>query len=85
VVAAATRGAILERGSDGVRLLVEVLKSDDDELFGVGLRVIRELPGDEVGETLAAELESLPPERRELVTQALEDREDGAALPAPGG
>ena len=80
ILAAATRGAILGRGAEGVRLLVEVLKSEDEELFGVGLRVVRELPGDEVGETLASELENLPPDRRDLVIEALEDREDAAAL-----
>jgi len=74
VLAAATRGAILGRGAEGVRLLVEVLKSEDEELFGVGLRVVREMPGEEVATALAADLENLPPERRDLVTQALEDR-----------
>lgn len=85
VVAAATRGAILERGAEGVSLLVEVLRTEDEGLFGMGLRVVRELPGDEVGERLAAELENLPPERRDLVMQALEDREDAAALRTTAG
>ena len=61
-----------------MKLLIEVLRGEDQELFEVGLRVVRELPGDELGETLAAELENLPPERRELVMQALEDREAAA-------
>lgn len=39
---AATRGAILARGEKGLSLLIDQLKSDDDGMFAVGLRMARE-------------------------------------------
>jgi len=81
IVAAAARGAVLERGSAGVRLLVELLKSDNQELFGMALRLAREMPGAEVTKALVAELANLPVERRDLLSQALRDRGEAAALP----
>ena len=77
IVAAATRGAILERGNEGISLLRQLLKSEDEELFGIALRVARELPGAQVGKALSPELGKLPAERRDLVSQALRDRGSG--------
>ena len=78
----ATRGAILAREPAGVPLLVEQLQSADKALFGLGLRVARELPGREVTEALVAELGKATPERQALLILALADRGDAAALPA---
>jgi HEAT repeat protein len=78
----ATRGAILARGTAGVALLVEQLQSADKAQLGIGLRTARELPGREVTEALAAELNRLSPERQPLLLLALADRSDAAALPA---
>jgi HEAT repeat protein len=83
VVAAATRGVILGRGAGSIRLLVELLRSDDEELLGAGLRVVREIPGEQVTGALTAELENLPPDRRDLVMEAVRDRDDAAALLRP--
>jgi len=77
----AIRGAILARGSDGVPLLVEQLESTDKEKLGIGLRAARELPGRDVTETLAKELNRLAPDRRPLLLLALADRHDEAVLP----
>jgi len=79
---AATRGAILARGTAGVPLLLEQLRSGDPGLCAVGLRVARELPGTAVTQALAAEAGKLPEGKQILVLQALADRGDPAALPA---
>lgn len=78
----AIRGAILARKSAGVPLLVEQLRSDDKGKVGIGLRTARELPGRDVTEALAAELDRLSPEKRPLLLLALADRRDAAVLPA---
>lgn len=77
----AIRGAILARGSAGVPLLIEQLQSQDRNRLNVGLRSARELPGRDVTEALAVELDSLSPARRPLLLLALADRSDSAVLP----
>jgi HEAT repeat protein len=57
----ATRGAILARQSAGLPLLVEQLRSDDKDLFGIGLRTARELGGPAVAKALVAELDRIQP------------------------
>lgn len=78
----ATRGAILARGSAGVSFLMEQLRSADKGRLGIGLRTARELPGRDVTEALAAELNELSPDRQPLLLLALADRTDAAVLPA---
>jgi len=77
----AIRGAILARQSAGVPLLIEQLRSDDKKRLGIALRTARELPGRDVTEALAVELDRLSPERRPLLLLALADRSDSAVLP----
>jgi len=77
----ATRGAILARKSAGVPLLIEQLRSEDKDKMGIGLRTARELPGRDVTEALASEMDRLSPERRPLLLLALADRSDDAVLP----
>jgi len=77
----AIRGAILARGSAGVPLLVEQLRSKDKKRLGIGLRTARELGGRNVTEALAVELARLSPDRRPLLLLALADRDDSAVLP----
>jgi HEAT repeat protein len=77
-----TRGAILARKSAGLPLLLELLKSNDKALFGIGLSTARELPGGDVTEALVAELPRMAPERQALMILALSDRGDPKALPA---
>jgi len=76
------RGAILARGSSGLPLLLEQLRSPDKALFGIGLSTARELPGRKVTEALAAELRSCAPERQSFLLLALAARTDDAVLPA---
>ena len=80
--AAATRGLILARQSSGLPLLLEQLKADDKDMFGVALRTSRELPGGDVTQALVAALDALPPPRQALLIRAIGDRQDAAALPA---
>ncbi len=80
-VVEATRGAILARGTAGVPLLVEQLRSDDKRRLTVGLRVARELPGREVTDALVAELGRAAPSRQALLLMALADRGDKTVLP----
>jgi HEAT repeat protein len=75
----ATRGAILARGSAGVPLLVEQLRSPDKAMFAIGLRTARELPGPEVTDALLAELKRAVPDRQALLIIALDDRRDDAS------
>jgi len=58
----ATRGAIVARGPAGVPLLVEQLRSDDEDLFAIGLSTAREMGGAEVAQALVAELARTAPE-----------------------
>ncbi|HUS72333.1 MAG TPA: HEAT repeat domain-containing protein [Sedimentisphaerales bacterium] len=77
----AIRGAILARQSAGLPLLIEQLRSEDKKRLGIGLRTARELPGRNVTEALAVELDRLSPDRRPLLLLALADRSDSAVLP----
>jgi len=78
----AIRGAILARKSAGLPLLIEQLRSEDKKRLGIGLRTARELPGRNVTEALAVELDRLNQHRRPLLLLALADRSDSAVLPA---
>jgi HEAT repeat protein len=78
----ATRGAILARQAAGLPLLLETLRSPDRDTFDIGLRTIRELPGQAITEALAAELNRTPAERQGRLLLALTDRSDAAVQPA---
>jgi HEAT repeat protein len=78
----ATRGAILARGPAGLPLLLEQLRSSDEDRLSVGLRTARELPGREVTEALVTEVGLAAPERQGLVLMAVGDRDDEAVLRA---
>lgn len=81
-VAEATRGAILVRGSEGIGLLVEQLRSTDKTMFQMALRIARELPGGDVTDAIVAELAKASPQRQALLVLVLADRGDAKALPA---
>ena len=78
----ATRGAILARQNEGLPLLLETLRDTDPDMFSIGLRTARELPGRSVTEALATELTRAPAERQGAVLLALTDRTDDAVGPA---
>ena len=78
----AIRGAILARQAAGLPLLIEQLRSEDKKRLGIALRTAREVPGRNVTEALAVELNRLNSDRRPLLLLALADRSDSAVLPA---
>lgn len=78
----AVRGAILARGGDGIPLLMEQLRSSDEDLLAIGLRTARELPGSAATKALAEELSRTREERQPLILLALADRGDASAVPA---
>lgn len=77
----ATRGAILARGSAGLPLLLEQLRSPERVEFAMALRTARELKGGEVTEALAAELARAGSDREVPLLLALADRSDAAVYP----
>ena len=77
----ATRGAILARGRAGLPLLVEQLRSSDQDHFEIGLSTARQLQVAGVAEALAQEAVEAPPERGALLLATLLDL-DEHVLPA---
>jgi HEAT repeat protein len=75
----ATRGEILARarGTGGIPMLVEQLRSPDKAFFYIGLTASRQIPGAEVTAALAAELPRVAPQRAVQLLSALADRKDG--------
>jgi HEAT repeat protein len=82
VRAAALRGAILTRQTDGLPLLSTALHGDDFTLVLAAVRTAQEMPGSQVTRLLAGELAALPADRKVVVIQTLAKRGDDAALPA---
>ena len=78
----ATRGVILAQGAQGIPLLLEQLRSDDKQLFRLGLTTARELEAQGVVDAVVAELDKATPERGALLLLILADRRDESALPA---
>lgn len=78
----ATRGAILARGSEGIPLLVEQLRSEDKKMFQIGLMTARELPGKDVAEAVTEEMAKATPERGAALLYVLAGRSDVVASPA---
>jgi len=76
-----TRGAILARGDAGIPLLLAQLQSNDRDLFNIGLRVARELPGPAATKAVTGAFRQAAQGRQPLVLMALADRGDAAALP----
>ncbi len=81
--AAATRGAIIMRGSAGLSLLFEALQSDNDIVRGAVLGSLRrDLSDPEVTRALAAELGRLRPALQALLIPVLADRDEPTAQKA---
>ncbi len=76
------RGEIIARGSEGLPMLVDLLKSTDKRRFVLGLKLTREISGSEVTEALLTELAQAPPTRQPLLLLALTDRADPKARDA---
>ena len=82
VRAGGLRGAILNRGKDGVPLLVQAIRSDDWILVAAAARTALEMPGVAVTQAIAAELGKGSADKQIMLIQVLGRRGDAAALPA---
>lgn len=80
VVMAATLHAIIARGDEGISLLVEELKSDDESRFRNAIHAARSLGGDVSG-VLIAHFDKQPAARQVVILLALGDIGDETALP----
>lgn len=80
ILASAVHRSVLWRGDAGVVLLTRHLHSNDAELCGAALRLIREMPGERVTAAVCGALDDIPAMLRVPVIQALGHRADAAAL-----
>jgi len=76
----ATRGATLARQSNGLPLLLELLRSDDRAFFNMGLRVAREMPQRDVAKLLLAEFQRAAADLQPALLLTLADRGDAETL-----
>ena len=77
---AATSGAILAQGKDGLPLLIEQLNSEDDARFRLALWAARRMDAD-VSAELVAQFAKQSPARQAMLLVALGDLGSNAALP----
>jgi len=71
-----------EGGDDAIALVLEILKSDDQEMQAVAIGMVRDMEGVEITKALAKELPNLSATSQVQLLAALGDRGDSAALPA---
>jgi HEAT repeat protein len=67
---------------DGIGIVLDILKSGDQEMQAVAIAMVKEMPGTEVTKALAKELPNLSAASQVQLLSALGDRRDAAALPA---
>jgi len=67
---------------DAIEIVLEVLKSGDQQMQAVAIAMVKEMPGTEVTEVLVKELPNLSAASCVQLLAALGDRGDAAALPA---
>lgn len=79
---AAMRGAVVSQKAGATPAILGYLRSDDKDVFAVGLWLAREIQGPELTAALIAELKNVPPAKQAAVVSALADRNDPMALPA---
>jgi len=65
---------------DAVKIVLDVLKSDDQEMQAVAIAMVKEMPGEEITKALAKELPNLSFASQVQLLSALGDRGDTAAL-----
>lgn len=75
-------GAAGSSQDDPVGIVLEILRSGDQEMQAVAIAMVKELPGPEVTKALAKELPNLSAVGQVQLLSALGDRGDAAALPA---
>ncbi|MEO1615934.1 MAG: HEAT repeat domain-containing protein [Planctomycetota bacterium] len=73
------RGSMLARGSDGVPLLIEQLKSNDWKRQGIALMTARELSGEGALASLMTAVDQVDGLKQALLVTAIAERDDPAA------
>lgn len=74
-------GAAESSQDDAVGIVLEILRSGDQEMQAVAIAMVKEMPGAEVTTALARELPNLSATGQVQLLSALGDRGDAAALP----
>lgn len=74
--------AVEESEDDAVAIVLEILKSGDQEMQAVAIAMAKEMEGPEITKALAKELPNLSATSQVQLLSALGDRGDVAALPA---
>ncbi|MCP4257428.1 MAG: HEAT repeat domain-containing protein [Planctomycetes bacterium] len=67
---------------EAVTIVLDILKSDDQEMQAVAIAMVKDMPGMEVTKALIKELPKLSAASQVQLLSALSDRGDNAALPA---
>jgi len=67
---------------DAVKMVLDILKSGDQDMQAVAIAMVKDMPGAEVTKALAAELPGLSPTSQVQLLSALGDRGDAAGRPA---
>ena len=67
---------------DGIGIILDILKSGDQEMQAVAIAMVKEMPGTEATKALAKELPNLSAASQVQLLSALGDRGDAVALPA---
>jgi HEAT repeat protein len=74
-------GAAEPKQDDAAGIVLEILRSGDQEMQAVAIAMVKEMPGTEVTKALAKELPNLSATGQVQLLSALGDRGDAAALP----
>ena len=75
-------GASEPSQDDAVKIVLDILRSNDQEMQAVAIAMAKDMAGTEVTEALAKELPNLSAASQVMLLSALSDRGDAAALPA---
>jgi HEAT repeat protein len=75
-------GASEPAQDDAIGIVLDILRSGDQEMQAVAISMVKEMSGTEVTEALAKELPKLSVASQVMLLSALSDRCDAAALPA---
>src|SRR4030042_164247 len=75
-------GASEQHKDEAVGIVLDILRSDDQEMQAAAIAMVKEMPGTQVTEALAKELPKLSAKSQVQLLSALGDRGDAAARPA---
>ena len=81
VIALALLGVcgVVHSQDDAVKMVLDILKGDDQDMQSVAITMVKDMPGEQVTKALAAELPNLSAKTQVQLLSALGDRGDTAA------